>query len=177
MKHHRKLVVAVAGAVILASATAGAVNLNWIDKNTVVIDGTFQVSKPGKEWDTQKTNDWAAPVKWVLHRSGANPIIWLRYDQAVTGKTAHDYAQDVKGRLRARGITVESIRNQVISGRNVSLISGVDNSSGFRYLVGVWRNRNVGFNLECTAASQDFGVYEPHCMASIQSVRIVSEVK
>lgn len=175
MKHQGKLVLAAVAAVTLVASTAGAVALNWVDKNTVVIDGTFQVSKPGTQWDTQKTNDWAAPVKWVLHKSGANPIIWLRYDQAVRGKTAHDYAQDVKGRLKARGINVESIRNQTISGRNVALVSGIDNASGLRYLVGVWRNRNKGFNLECTAAASDFGVYEPHCMASIQSVRILKE--
>ena len=172
---HPKLVLAVGAVVLLAASVASAVDLNWFDKNTVIVDGTFQVSKPGKEWDTQKTEDWAAPVKWVLHKSGANPIIWLRYDQAVRGKTAHDYAQDVKSRLKARGVSVQSIRNQVISGRNISLISGVDNSSGFRYLVGVWRNRNKGFNLECTAASSDFGVYEPHCMASMQSARILRE--
>ena len=172
---HPKLVLAVGAVVLLAASVASAVDLNWVDKNTVIVDGTFQVSKPGKEWDTQKTEDWAAPVKWVLHKSGANPIIWLRYDQAVRGKTAHDYAQDVKSRLKARGVSVQSIRNQVISGRNISLISGVDNSSGFRYLVGVWRNRNKGFNLECTAASSDFGVYEPHCMASMQSARILRE--
>jgi opacity protein-like surface antigen len=172
---HKKLLLAAGAAMLLSATVAQAVDLNWVDKNTVIVDGTFQVSKPGKEWDTQKTQDWAAPVKWVLHKEGANPIIWLRYDQAVRGKTAHDYANDVKSRLRARGVSVESVRNQVISGRNVSLISGVDNSSGFRYLVGVWRNRNKGFNLECTAASADFGVYEPHCMAAIQSARILKE--
>lgn len=172
---HPKLVLAVGAVVLLAASVASAVDLNWVDKNTVIVDGTFQVSKPGSEWDTQKTQDWAAPVKWVLHKSGANPIIWLRYDQAVRGKTAHHYAQDVKSRLKARGVTVDSIRNQVISGRNVSLVSGVDNNSGFRYLVGVWRNRDKGFNLECTAATSDFSVYEPHCMAAMQSARILKE--
>jgi len=175
MKHQKKIMLALGAVMLLSASKAKAVDLNWVDKNTVIVDGTFQVSKPGKEWDTQKTEDWAAPVKWVLHKSGANPIIWLRYDQAARGKTAHDYAQDVKSRLRARGIQVESVRNQTISGRNISLISGVDNNSGFRYLVGVWRNRNKGFNLECTAATQDFGVYEPHCMAAIQSARILRE--
>lgn len=175
MRIQKKLALVVGALTVLTASVAGAVDLNWVDKNTVIVDGTFQVSKPGKQWDTQNTNDWAAPVKWVLHKSGANPIIWLRYDQAVRGKTAHDYAQDVKSRLRARGIQVESVRNQVISGRNVSLISGVDNNSGFRYLVGVWRNKNKGFNLECTAATSEFGVYEPHCMASIQSARILRE--
>ena len=175
MKHSKKLALMVGSLTILAASAASAVDLNWVDKNTVIVDGTFQVSKPGKQWDTQKTNDWAAPVKWVLHKSGANPIIWLRYDQAVRGKTAHDYANDVKSRLRSRGISELKIRNQVISGRNVALISGVDNSSGFRYLVGVWRNQNKGFNLECTAATSDFSVYEPHCMAAIQSARILRE--
>jgi len=175
MMHQKKFALIVGALSVLAASVASAVDLNWVDKNTVIVDGTFQVSKPGSEWDTQKTNDWAAPVKWVLHKSGANPIIWLRYDQAVRGKTAHDYANDVKSRLRARGVQVESVRNQVISGRNISLISGVDNSSGFRYLVGVWRNHNKGFNLECTAATADFGVYEPHCMAAMQSARILKE--
>lgn len=175
MKHQKKLALMVGALSLLAASVASAVDLNWVDKNTVIVDGTFQVSKPGKEWDTQKTNDWAAPVKWVLHRMGANPVIWLRYDQAVRGKTAHDYAQDVKSRLNARGVQVEAVRNQVINGRNVSLISGVDSAGGFRYLVGVWRNRDKGFNLECTAALQDFAVYEPHCMAAIQSARILRE--
>ena len=171
----RKLALAVGAIMLMAASIAQAADLNWVDKNTVIIDSTFQISKPGDQWDTQKTQDWAAPVKWVLHKAGANPIIWLRYDQAVRGKTAHDYANDVKSRLQARGISVESIRNQTISGRNISLISGVDNASGFRYLVGVWRNKTKGFNLECTAATADFGVYEPHCMASIQSARILRE--
>ncbi|HEX5036026.1 MAG TPA: hypothetical protein VFX30_02605 [bacterium] len=171
----KKLFLAAGAAMLLTATAAQAIDLNWVDKNTVIVDGTFQVSKPGKEWDTQKTQDWSAPVKWVLHKEGANPVIWLRYDQAVRGKTAHDYARDVKSRLKARGVSVESVRNQVISGRNVALISGMDNASGFRYLVGVWRNRNKGFNLECTAEAKDFGVYEPHCMAAIQSARILRE--
>lgn len=175
MKNTKKLALAAGAAMLLAATAAQAVDLNWVDKNTVIVDSTFQVSKPGKEWDTQKTNDWAAPVKWVLHKEGANPIIWLRYDQSVRGKTAHDYAKDVQSRLKSRGVSDLRVRNQVISGRNISLISGVDNASGLRYLVGVWRNRNKGFNLECTAAASDFGVYEPHCMASIQSARILRE--
>lgn len=171
-----KKITLAAGALALLTATAAqAVDLNWVDKNTVIVDNTFQVSKPGKQWDTQKTNDWARPVKWVLHRGGMNPEIWLGYDQAVRGKTAHDYARDVKSRLQARGLTELTIRNQVISGRNIALITGTDHAANKRYLVGVWRNRNKGFNLECTAATQDFGVYEPHCMASIQSARILRE--
>ncbi len=172
---HRTIALVLGGALLLTASSAKAIDLDWTSKNCVTVDQTFHVCKPGEQWDTQKTKDWAAPVKWVLHRSGANPIIWLRYDQSVTGKTAHDYAKDVKSRLQGRGITVESIRNKTINGRNVSMINGVDNSSGLRYEVAVWRNKNKGFNLECTAAAQDFGVYEPHCQASIQSARILRE--
>jgi hypothetical protein len=146
-----------------------------IKQPTVVIAKTFQVTKPGEEWDTQKTNDHAAPFKFVLHKSGANPTVWLRYDQRPQGKTAHDYVQSVQSRLVRRGITDIAIRTEVTAGRNVTFISGIDKDRHLRYLVGVWWNKDSALNLECTTAIRDFAVYEPQCMNLIRSVKILGE--
>lgn len=44
-------------------------------------------------------------------------------------------------------------------------------------MVGVWRNQAKGFNLECSASTDNFGKYEWHCMKAIESVKIVSETR
>jgi uncharacterized protein Usg len=175
MKHQKKLALLVGALVVMAAATAKAVPIDWPDKLTAVVDGTFEVKKPNDAWDTQKTSDSLAPVKWVLHRSGANPIIWLRYDPSPQGKTAHHFAQYVKKDLEQRGITVEKIQNKVINGRNVSIISGEERGGKLRYLVAVYRNKVKGLMLECTAAREDFGVYSAQFWQAIESVRILRE--
>lgn len=147
---------------------------NWVDKLCAIV-GPVKICKPSKDWDTQKTEDYNARYKSVLHRGGANPVCWLRFDENPVGKTAHKYADWLKDRMMQRGLTEITQRKQVIDGRNVSFIGGYDAAKGFRYLVGVWRNREVGINLECTAESKDHAVYEPQFMSFITNLRIISE--
>lgn len=149
-------------------------NINWLDKNCFQI-GPIKSCKPSTNWDTQKTRDFNAKYKFVLHRPGFNPNCWIRFDDNPKGKTAHVYAKWLKARLKQRGITNLSQRKQVIAGRNVSFIGGDDSAKGSRYLVGVWRNKDVGINFECQAAIKDFGTYEPQFMSFITNARIVSE--
>lgn len=155
---------------------AHAVALSWIESNrTVIVDNTVQVSKPNGKWDTQ-TDHYKdpAPVKWVRHVRDANPQMFLRYSQNVRGKTAHDYAKGVvKNELASRGITVTGIENKVVNNRHVSIINGMKGDE--RYMVGVWRHRNVGFQLECVAVSDKFGEFMGEFDNAIQSVKILKE--
>lgn len=157
-----------------ATASIGD-NIQWMGDKVTFRVGPVQSRKPSTNWDTQKTKDYNGKYKFVIHRPGANPVCWLRFDDNPSGKTAHKYASWLKARLKQRGLSGLSQRKQVIDGRNVSFVSGVDHNKNFRYLVGVWRNRDVGINLECTAHANDFSVYEPQFMSFISNTRIVSE--
>ena len=175
MKKSRLATLVLLGAILVA-VQAKATSLNWTSDTCVTVDHTFHVCKPSEKWDTVKTgNSDLRPVEWVYHKNGPNPRITLRYNPAATGKTAHDYAKVVSSNLKADGLKVDSIKNENIAGRNVSVIRGTNTANGFRYLVGVWRNKSKGFELHCSAQSGDFPSYEPACRASIQSVRIVNE--
>lgn len=164
-------------ALLLISAGAMAMignNINWINKSCFTV-GPVKLCKPSTNWDTQKTKDYNAKFKFVLHKGGANPVCWLRFDENPKGKTAHSYANWLKGRYKQRGISNLTIRKEVIAGRNVSFVAGNDSNKGFKYLVGVWRNRDAGVHLECTAKSNDFATYEPQFRNFIGSARFVSE--
>lgn len=176
MKRYFLLTLAVALMSLTMASTAHAVALTWIESNrTVIVDNTVQVSKPSGKWDTQ-TDHYKdpAPVKWVRHVRDANPQMFLRYSQNVRGKTAHDYARGiVKNELAARGITVTGIENKVVNNRNVSIINGMKGDE--RYMVGVWRHRDIGFQLECVAISEKFGDFMNEFDTAIQSVKILKE--
>lgn len=178
MSSAKKIVLAVSVlSLLLISAGATAAigeNINWVSKQCFTV-GPVKMCKPSKNWDTQKTKDYNAKYKFVLHRGGANPVCWLRFDESPKGKTAHSYANWLKGRYKQRGLSNLTIRKEVIAGRNVSFVSGTDMSKGFRYLVGVWRNRNAGVNLECTAQAKDFATYAPQFRNFIGSARFISE--
>ena len=173
MKSKKSTMLALAGAVMMIASTAGAVDLKWVDKTTVVIDGTFKVPKPSPSWDTQTKNIREEAVRWVLHRSGANPIIKLIYDSNARGKTAHDYAKIVKGDLATRGLKVTTTQNKVINGRNVSLINATDADGKLEYLVAVYRDQNKGLKLECTAPKDNFSFFAQEFRAMIDGVEFV----
>lgn len=176
MKKRILLTLAVASLSILGAKSAHAVALSWIESNrTVIVDNTVQVSKPSTKWDTQtKHYEDPAPVKWVRHVDGANPQMFLRYNANVKGKTAHDYAsQVVKGELSARGITVTGVENKVVNGRNVAVVNGMRGDE--RFMVGVWRHQNIGFQLECVAVSNRFGEFMSDFDRTIDSVKILKE--
>lgn len=42
--------------------------------NPYLFNGLRYDSESGCYWDTQKTDDYASPVKWVLHKAGTNPL-------------------------------------------------------------------------------------------------------
>lgn len=162
--------------IVLSTATAQAVNLAWIESNrTVIVDNTVQVSKPNTKWDTQtKHYEDPAPVKWVRHKGGANPQIFLRYSQNVKGKTAHDYAaQIVKKELASRGIQVTNVENKVVNNRHVAVINGMKGDE--RYMVGVWRHRDIGFQMECVAVNDKFNQFMGEFQQAIDSVKILKE--
>jgi len=173
MKKSLFLIFTLAGLFLISSAQA--VNLNWIEHNqTVIVDNTFQLSKPNKKWDTQSDHyEDPAPVKWVRHIDGPNPQIFLRYRDNVQGQTAHAYANYVKQELMGRGITVHKTENQVVNGRNVAILhaKGGDQT----YLIGVWRHRNLGFQLECRADQNIFEKFTGEFAQAIQSVKIIKE--
>lgn len=173
MKSHKSLALAFAGAVMLVASSAGAVDLNWVSKTCVVVDGTFQVCKPSPSWDTQTKDIREEAVRWVLHRSGANPIIKLIYDGNARGKTAHDYARLVKKDLEARGLKANAIQNKVINGRNVSLINATDSDGKLEYLVAVYRDQSKGLKLECTGPKDNFSFFAQEFRAAIDSVKFV----
>ncbi len=166
-------IVSAAVFLFLFFGSAGAAQLRWKDSLCVVVEETFEFCKPSPKWDTQETNEMAHPVKWVLHRGGANPEIKLSYDYHTEATSTFDFALDVKERLRARGIEVTSLKDRVIHGRSVSLITGVHRTEAKSYLVAAWKTAQRGIMLECTSAERDFASFEPHFMATVQSVKFL----
>lgn len=175
MKKSLTLAAVMAMAVSFISGSAHAVKLDWVKKNqTVIIDNTVEISKPNKKWDTQtRAYEDPAPVKWVRHIRGANPQMFLRYKKDVRGKTAHHYARKVANELRSRGITVSKIEKRVINNRHVAIVHGRKGNE--LYQVGVWRHRDIGFQLECIAESDFFSKYASEFDQAIRSVKILKE--
>lgn len=163
-------------AATFAYANVNFFDIKWLSKTSFVVGGMVEGNKPSPDWDTQKTKDINSPYKFVLHRGGANPKCWLRFDDDPSGKTAHAYANGLlKSRFEMRGMKVAKILNRQIAGRNVAFIAAHDVAKGHRYLVGAWRNTARGINLECDVDDANFGVYEPQFRNFIDSVRIRSE--
>lgn len=173
----------VVGMVALFAVSAWAMSSNvdlfqmqWVTKTKFSNAGVVEGEKPSTDWDTQKTEDRNSPYKFVLHRGGANPKCWLRYDENPEYKTAHAYANGLlKPRLEMRGMKVGKILERVVDGRNVAYIAANDVAKGHRYLIGAWRNQSHGINLECDVDDANFGVYEPQFRNFIDSIRITRE--
>ena len=165
-----------AASAVAMSSNVDLFQMQWMTKTKFSNAGIVTAEKPSTNWDTQKTDDRNSPYKFVLHRGGANPKCWLRYDELPSGGTAHSYASSMlKSRLEMRGMKVSKILERVVGGRNVSYIAANDMAKGHRYLIGAWRNSIRGINLECDVDDANFGVYEPQFRNFIDSVRITSE--
>jgi hypothetical protein len=161
--------------VFLYSPFAQAVSIQWQDnKLTAVIDGSIQITKPNGDWDTQETKDPSAPVKWVLHRGGANPVIWLRYNDSPAGKNIAQFAGSVRNELVRRGLRIEKEQARSINGRKAYLFYAVDSAlrGNASFLIGVYRNRSKGWILECNSVPVDFNQFESQFLSSIDSVKI-----
>ena len=156
------------------SPIAHSANVQWQDKNTAVIDGSLQITKPTGDWDTQDTKDPSAPVKWVLHRGGANPVILLRYDYSPAGKNISQFADSVRGELIRRGLKVRKEQPRSINGRKAYLFYAEDPNlrGNASYLIGVYRNRSKGWILECNSVPVDFNQFESQFLSAIESVKI-----
>ena len=166
---------------LLLVQAAWAAQLERIGKSTIVVDDVFQIVKPDPKWDTQKVKskeDPYAPVKWVLHQAGRNPLIKLKFqtdETGLMGKTAHEYAMQVKQQYRAKGIFIQSVERKTLNGRHVALLHGTNPDKGENYLIGVWRHQNKGFILECSAKEDDFAKLMPQFKSAIETARILRE--
>jgi len=159
-------------AFLAMASTASAVSDSW-SGNCVTLDGNFYFCKPDDKWDFQKTQEMLRPAKVVYHKGGANPIIWIIYDDSPTASSASDYASKVRARYESRGIKVDAVLDETIGGKSVYIVSGHDDAKGARFSTALfWRPglRRV-FQLEYTAASQDFSTYQPQFMAAVTSAK------
>ncbi len=160
-----------------SSPLASGAQLQWLSKKTVLVDGVFEITKPGGDWDTLEIPDYNQPVKWVLHRVGSNPEMVLRYDTLPSGKKQKkDYISIVRSDLERRGINVDHVESRFINGRDVFLLHGMDRLSQMQYLVAVYRNNYRAFWLECLARPSDFNKFSTKFMDAIQSVRLARDL-
>lgn len=146
--------------------------INWVDRDCFQV-GPIQMCKPSRSWDTQKAGHADFLYKWVLHRKGPNPVCRMEIDEHPHGKTANAYAKWLRAEYRKRGFSTLAYSKKVIAGRNVSFITGIDRSDRSRYLVGIWRTRDLGIRMECSVHLKDFARYEPQFVSFIESGRIV----
>lgn len=165
------LVVVSAVLILSGAASAWAVDLQW-SGNCFTMDGGLYLCKPDNKWDTQKTEEALRPVKMVYHKGGSNPVIWVMYD-TVSVPSAMSYASTVRARYESRGLKDITVTKEVVAGRDIYIVAGQDEGKGARFAVAlVWRSGvSKAFQVEYTAASQDFGTYYPQFMATVQSIR------
>lgn len=166
-------IVMLAMAATFLAGTAKAADLQWTGKNCFVLDSNFNVCKPDDKWDTQKTDEALRPVKLVYHKSGANPVIWLVYDNAADAKSMDDYVGKVRSRFESRGIRVDSVLQETINGKKVYIVTGADPAKDSRFSAALFWRKGMGraLQVEYTAASNDFSTYQPQFMATVSSIK------
>ncbi len=171
-----KLFLMLAAAGLLASSTAGAVDLKWSGTTCFTMDNSVYLCKPDDKWNTQKTEEALRPVKLIYGKSGANPILWIGFDNLASASSAADYASTVRSRYESRGLKDITVTKEVVSGRDVYIVSGTDQAKGSRFSVALfWRSgMSKILQIEYTAASQDFSTYQPQFMSTVSSARYVS---
>src|SRR5262245_57769103 len=116
MKTSKKTAYALASVIVMWASWlyAGVGDLTWQGTNAWTYNKEISGEKPGDQWDTQKTDQQANPVKWVLAKMGANPVIWLRVDDTVsTTDPATLQTSLVKG-YEGRGIHVNTVDQKQI---------------------------------------------------------------
>ncbi len=168
----RSIMALVLGMSVLSLVSpAQAASLQW-SGNCVTIDSSFYLCKPDDKWDTQKTEEALRPVKFVYHKGGANPVMWVVFDDSPNASSASDYASKVRARYESRGIKVDAVLDESTGGKSVYIVSGHDAAKGARFSTALfWRSglRRV-LQIEYTAA-QDFSTYQPQFMATVSSAR------
>jgi hypothetical protein len=166
------------GALMLSTTMlyAAVGELSWSGKTTWTYNKEIMGDKPGDQWDSQKTDQEANPVKWVLHKSGGNPVIWLRIDDTVSNSDSTQMMADLKNRFESRGISVNtSVQEKTIGGQKVYIISGLDNAKGFRYSAAVFPRAGTkrAYYVELTAPEKEFSTFEPAYMGMVQTIRLL----
>jgi hypothetical protein len=173
----KKTVIPLVGAFLLMTSTlfAGVGELTWAGKNTWTYNKEITGDKPGDQWDTQLTDQQANPVKWVLHKAEANPVIWLRIDDTVASTDPKKVEADLKARFQGRGINVDAVQEKDIGGKKVLIVSGQDQAKDARYSTAVFPKSGTkrAYQIELTSAAKDFSTYEPAFMGMVQTVRVL----
>lgn len=175
----KKTMLSLLGGALLAAtvttANAGVGELSWSGKNSWTYNKEISGDKPGDQWDTQKTDQEANPVKWVLHKMKGNPVIWLRIDDTVSSSNSASIAGDLRARFEGRGISVDTVQKKTIGGKDVFIISGFDKSKDARYSAAVFPRSGTkrAYQIELVAPSDEFATYEPAYMGMVQTVKVL----
>lgn len=179
MDGKRKIrMLALLGSVLLLGSVtlhAGVGPLSWDGNNSWVYNKEIKGDKPGNQWDTQKTDQEANPIKWVLHKSGGNPVIWLRIDDTVSSWNTATIASDLRTRYEARGIAVNAVQQMTIHGNDVYIVSGLDEAKDARFNTAVfWRKGTKrAYQIELSAPANEFSAYEPAYKGMVQTVKLM----
>lgn len=175
MKRTLAMLVMVGSALLLGSVTLHAASPLVMKGNTWTYNNEITGEKPGNVWDTQQTEEIARPVKWVLHKSGGNPVIWLIYDDTVSKWTTASIASDLQKSYKARGINPDAVQQKSINGNDVYTIGGTDPVKNVRYNTAIfWRvGTKRSYNIEVVAPTNEFSTYEPAFQGMIQTVKLL----
>ncbi len=164
-------------ATLLVATTlyAGVGALSWSGTNSWKYNNEISGDKPGDQWDTQKTDQEANPVKWVLHKSGGNPVMWLRIDDTVSSTDITTIGSDFANRYTTRGITANGSNKMTINGIEVVVIGGLDKAKDVRYNTAIfWRKGTKrAYHIELNAPSSEFSTYEPAFMGMVQTIKLL----
>ncbi len=162
-------------ALLFGSVTLHADNPLVKKGNAWTYNKEIMGDKPSEQWDTQQTNEIARPVKWVLHKSGGNPVIWLIYNDTVSKWTTASIASDLQKSYKARGINPDAVQQLTINANDVYIIGGTDPVKNVRYNTAVfWRvGTNRAYEIELTAPTNEFSTYEPAYKGMLQTVKIM----
>lgn len=160
---------------VVSMASADVGKLTWSGKTSWTYNNEISGKKPGDQWDSQLTDQEANPVKFVLHKLHANPVIWLRVDDTVSTFDPAQIASELRTRFEARGISVDAVQKKKIGGRDVYIVSGLDKAKDFRYSTAVFPRSGTkrAYHIELTAPSNEFSVYEPAFMGMVATIRVL----
>jgi len=174
-KRRISMLVMVGVALLLASSTLHAKNPLVMKGNSWTYNNEIMGDKPSEQWDTQQNNELARPVKWVLHKSGGNPVIWLIYDDTVSKWTTASIASDLQKSYQARGINPDAVQQMTINTNDVYIIGGTDPVKNVRYNTAVfWRvGTKRAYNIELTAPTNEFSTYEPAYKGMLQTIKLL----
>lgn len=144
---------------------------------TLVVDDSILLQKPSN-FSTKDLEENPAdmPVQFFNRETGYNPHIVLKtqtYRTGLTGKTAYQYAKGVKQQYKKFGVVFDHMEKRVINGRHVAVLQGRSLKEDKLFMLGVWRNSNTGYILECTSQQKDFAEFTPEFKSAIETARII----